>query len=373
MRTALIVFSFAAVAFAQPAPRPTPTPTPPAPPAGPRPRVYVDTDAINAEVQAKIQAKIDESRMRRGEDRNYQDGAKYLDRGEWDRAVEAFNAVVAAKGERVEGAHYWKAYALGRAGKRDEALATINELEKGYPKSRWLDDAKALRVELRQAAGQSVSADLQNDEELRLIALNGLMDTAPDKAIPVLRDLLKKTSSPRLKERTLYVLAQSDSPQSREVLVQYAKGGGNPDLQLKAVEYLGTHRNRDNLGVLADIYQSGDSAIRKRVLRAYMSARDKDRIFQAARTEQDPDVRREAIMFLGGLRADAELMQLYPSETNLESKRRIMESLAGARSAKGLVEIARKESNPELKREAVRMLSNMKSQEATDYLMELLK
>jgi hypothetical protein len=43
-----------------------------------------------------------------------------------------------------------------------------------------------------------------------------------------------------------------------------------------------------------------------------------------------------------------------------------------AQSAKGLVEIARKETNPELKREAVQMLSNMKSKEATDYLMELI-
>ena len=45
---------------------------------------------------------------------------------------------------------------------------------KTNPKSRWLDDAKALRVELRQASGQPVSADIQNDEELKLIALNGL-------------------------------------------------------------------------------------------------------------------------------------------------------------------------------------------------------
>ena len=46
--------------------------------------------------------------------------------------------------------------------------------------------------------------------------------------------------------------------------------------------------------------------------------------------------------------------------------------MRGTNSAKGLVEIARKESNPELKREAVQMLSSMKSQEALDYMTELL-
>jgi hypothetical protein len=38
-----------------------------------------------------------------------------------------------------------------------------------------------------------------------------------------------------------------------------------------------------------------------------------------------------------------------------------------------LIDVARKEPDLELKREAVRLLSSMKSKEATDYLMELLK
>ena len=46
----------------------------------------------------------------------------------------------------------------------------------------------------------------------KLIALNGLVDTAPDRAIPAVSDLLKKSSSPRLKERALFVLAQSRTP-----------------------------------------------------------------------------------------------------------------------------------------------------------------
>ena len=37
------------------------------------------------------------------------------------------------------------------------------------------------------------------------------------------------------------------------------------------------------------------------------------------------------------------------------------------------MDLARKESDPAMKREMVRRLSNMKSKEAADYLMELLK
>ncbi len=176
--------------------QPNPAPPPPVPPRAPV-RVNVD--------QLEIQSRIDMAMQKavgRGEDRNYRDGTRALDRSEWDKAAEAFSAVIQEKGQRVEGAYYWKAYALGKSGKRDEAVTLLNELEKNYPKSRWLDDARALRVELRQAAGQPLSADVQNDEELKLIALNGLVDTAPDRAIPAIRELLKKSSSPRLREQS---------------------------------------------------------------------------------------------------------------------------------------------------------------------------
>jgi HEAT repeat protein len=347
--------------------QPNPAPAPPVPPRAPV-RVNVD--------QLEIQSRIDMAMQKaggRGEDRNYRNGTRALDRSEWDKAAEAFSAVIQEKGQRVEGAYYWKAYALGKSGKRDEAVTLLNELEKSYPKSRWLDDARALRVELRQAAGQPLSADVQNDEELKLIALNGLVDTAPDRAIPAIRELLKKSSSPRLRERALFVLAQSDSAPAREILAQYAKGSGNPDLQLKAVEYLGMHRRKENLPLLSEIYNANpDIEIRRRVLRAYMMQREKEPLLQAARTEKDPDLRREAVMMLGGMRADTELMQLYSSETDREVRRHIIHAVMSSKSPKSLVEIARKETDPDLKKEAVRMLSNMKSQEATDYLMELV-
>ena len=159
---------------------------------------------------------------------------------------------------------------------------------------------------MRQAAGQPLSADVQNDEELKLIALNGLVDTAPDRAIPAIKELLKKSSSPRLRERALFVLAQSDSAPAREILAQYAKGSGNPDLQLKAVEYLGMHRRKENLPLLSEIYNANpDIEIQRAVLRAYMMQREKEPLLLAARTEKDPDLRREAVMMLGGMRADA--------------------------------------------------------------------
>ena len=86
-----------------------------------------------------------------------------------------------------------------------------------------------------------------------------------------------------------------------------------------------------------------------------------------------PGTGAEAIRQLGALRASDQLAQLYASESDQKVKENIIRSLRSANDAKAMVDIARKETNPELKKAIVSNLSTMKSKEATDYLMELLK
>ncbi len=202
-------------------------------------------------------------------DFDYDRGISSLDSGRYDRAVEAFDKVIAAGGKKVEGAMYWRAYALSRLGKRDEAIRTLEDLQKKFPSSRWSGDAKALLVDVRQASGQPVSADMAGDEELKLIALNGLMMRDPDSAIPLIEKLLTGSASPKLKERGLFVLAQSASPRARTLLAEIAKGKGNPDLQLKALDYLGAFGSGPDVPLLVDVYKTtGDVDVKKRVIRS---------------------------------------------------------------------------------------------------------
>src|SRR6202040_809830 len=84
----------------------------------------------------------------------------------------------------------------------------------------------------------------ENDEDLKLMALNGLMQSDPDRAIPLIENLLKGSSSRRIKAQALYVLAQNNSPRGQQVVEQIARGGGNPDLQLKAINYIGASKRR---------------------------------------------------------------------------------------------------------------------------------
>jgi hypothetical protein len=75
-----------------------------------------------------------------------------------------------------------------------------------------------LEQEIR-GGGDRPAATSEDDEELKLYALDSLMQAEPEQAVPVLERLLAGNASSRLKERALFVLSQSDSPQ----------GTGDPD------------------------------------------------------------------------------------------------------------------------------------------------
>ena len=421
---------------AQPAPRPQPQVD-----AQVFAQAVIDKNEINRRVADDIRRASEdikrsvEREFRYDRRDGYQEGTRALDGRDYERAVRSFDSVIAGKSTHAEGAYYWKAYALNKLGKRDEAVAALAELGKQFPQSRWLVDARALTAEVKQAAGQGVSPETQSDEDLKLYAINALVNFDPERAVPLLEKLLAQAkTSPRLKERALFVLAQSRSDQARAILNQYARNGSNPDLQLHAVEYLGTFRSKESQQVLSEIYASvSDLHIKRAVLRGYMMSRDSEHLLAAARSESHPELRREAIDLLGSMQAPNEMAQLYAAESSFEWKDRILKamlrtpnaakileiartekdsrlrltavrSLGGKSkvasaddlaalyatepeisvrngildalysqgSVKQIVEVARKESDPELKRRAVQRLSNMKSKEASDFLVELL-
>ncbi len=329
---------FAMLAQAAPMPRPAIAPMPPEPPSFPG--------------------------MKRGrndsEERLYRRGQEYLDRREWEKAVDEFDKVIEKKGAKADGAHYWKSYALSKLGRRDLAMASLAELRKSYPNSRWLNDAKALEAEVQQASGQGASPESLADEDLKLFAINSMMNTDPERALPLLDKILQKSTSPKLKERALFVLAQNRSPKSNEIVAKFARGGGNPDLQQKAVEYLGVYGGKENLQILADIYgSSNDPGLKRSILRSFMVGHDKDRLVAAAKSEQNADLRRDAIQYLGNLNAYTELAQLYASEQSSEVKESIIHSLANGNNPDRVLEIARTEKDPKLKSAAIHRLGNM--------------
>jgi tetratricopeptide (TPR) repeat protein len=363
----------------------------------------------------------------------YERGQRALEKARWDQALQIFSEIGKASG-RADAALYWKAYALNKLGRRTEALTALAEIQKSFAASRWLNDAKALEIEVRQASGQRVSPESQSDDETKILVIQSLLTSGdPERALPMLLKVLQGIASPKVKEKAMFVVAQIGSPEARHVLTEIAQGKGNPDLQAKAVDYLGIFGGASSRQALADIYTgTKDLEVRQRVLRAYMLAGDKARLVAAAKSEPDENLRREAIRMLGLSHGVNELESFYATAPTVEAKREILKALflAGAadrvtraarsekdpalreeavhqlglmgdkalpdlraiyasdpdksvkravlkslfiqQDAKGLIEIARKEADPELKQYAIKQLSLVPSKETTEFMMEIL-
>ena len=300
----------------------------------------------------------------------YEGGREALDDDHYDKAEAEFGKLAQMNGPQTDAALYWKAYAENRQGKRDSALGTIAEFKRRFPQSRWLRDLNALELEVKQSNGQAPHPDAQQDDELRMLALQGLMNSDPEKAIPILgKNLSSASASPKEKSKALFVLAQSGSAQAREILIQIAKGQSNPDLQHKAIQYLGMFGGAQSRKTLAEVYASTqDASIKRAILRSYMMAGDKEHLFEAAKNEKDDDVKREAIRQLGLVHGLTELQQLYRADNSPEVRRELLQAFFLAGDATKLLEVAQSDKDPELRRSAIRNLGLIHSDDSAKAL-----
>jgi len=386
---------------------------------------------------AKAKDKSPEAEARaEQEDDLYDEGTDALDEHDYKRAISAFRDVMKLKGEHQDAAMYWIAYAQNKMGNRSDALTTLIELQKAFPHSRWIEDAKATEVEIRNASGQTVAPENVADEEVQMMALQGLANSDPERAVPILEGIIKDPRrSPKLRDKAIFVLSQSGGSRSAELLGRLARDGSNPDIQSRAIRYLGIMGGSQSRQVLADVYQSssnpdlkhsilkafmisgdrthllalaktetnpelrGDAVqqlglaggrnelselyaaetskdVKKKILQAMFLGGSVDKLGEIARTERDPDLRATAIKNLGltgGARAGQMLVNIYETDTNPEVRHAVIQGLFLQGNARDLVALARKERDPEMKKSIISKLSIMGSKEAADYLMEFLR
>jgi len=170
----------------------------------------------------------------------------------------------------------------------------------------------------------------------------------------------------------LFVLAQSGSPRAREVLANIARGKSNPELQLKAVNYLGLFGGAESRKTLSEIYDSSsDISVKKAILRSFMVAGERDRLFEAAKTEKNPELRREAIRQLGVMSAEDQLWQLYQTETDITNRKEIIQAFFIGGGSERIFQLAKTEPNPELRRTAIRNLGIMGSKKTGEELISI--
>ena len=302
-------------------------------------------------------ADIDDQATKSSQDALYSDGTRAINDGRWADAEAAFSKLAQQKSDRADASIYWKAYAENKEGKSALALASCNDLRQAYPHSNWINECGALEIEIRGKSGDPVQPQAEQNEDLKLLALNSLMQQDEARALPIIQQILTGNSSEKLKDRALFVLAQDSSPQAQQVLMEVARGQKNPALQKKAIQMIAVSGGKQSVAKLGDIYrQSNDEEVKKAILQAYLITNSPDPLVEAASHESDPQLAKSAVHNLGAMGAASQLLDLYRKTSSDTTKSDIINSLiaAGQKGAEALGTIAASEPNPELRSKAIR-------------------
>lgn len=308
------------------------------------------------------------------EDQLYSDATRAINEGRWSDAESLLDQVIDQHGRRADGALYWKAYVENKEGRASDALKTCSDLRQSYPKSNWLKECSALEIEVRGKSGSPVQPQAEQDEDLKLLALNSLMQSGDANALPILQQILEGQQSERLKERALFVLAQDQSKPAQDVFGQIVRGEKDPNLQLKAVQLLAVTKGSQAANTLADIYaKSSNQSVKKAVLNSYLIMGTPDKLLQVAQHESDPELTRHAINELGALGAVSQLSSMYQATASKDTKAAIINAFvaAGGKGADALRAIASSEQDPDLRRRAIRNLGVAGGSSAIPTLLSL--
>ena len=282
---------------------------------------------------------------------DYANGLKAMDEGRWADALKSFDKLAAERKDYVESALFWRAYNLEKLGRASDASATCGQLASAYPNSSWNGECAALRVEMNvnlsklkvkvaelKANDLLANADQMREnadavreteretrdstrqlyrdmaeeygpygkkgsqtphdpnDDLKLLALNSLMQQEPEKAMPVLRTFILSDKPIELRRRALFVLGESKAPGAQELLMEVATKSTDPQLQRAAVQTLATTRGKKAAPDLVKIYQgSSDHEVKRAAVSGLFLAQDAADLVELSRAKKDMDMKRDIV------------------------------------------------------------------------------
>ena len=301
----------------------------------------------------------------------YAQGQKQLDERSWVAAQKTFKSLINKKTSKQDAALYWLAYAQFHNSQNQAALKTVSRLSDDFPKSRWLDDAEALAVEIKDRLGDSAEI---NDDEMKLYAIDSLMNSSSKKTIPLLTKIINGKSSSRIKKRALFVLSQTESPEAFETIANLAINSKNETLQKYAIETLGVSGSKQAVEKLRDIYGKTDVTNTKlNILNSLMVADESDLLTSLARTEKQAELKNKAIRMLGVMSENQTLKAMYSEKGFTDYRESILHSLAIGDGADEIFEIVNSEKDRSLTLAAIRKIGILGENKVGSRLTELYK
>jgi HEAT repeat protein len=310
-------------------------------------------------------------------------GRRALADEDYRRAAELFGQIVSRypRSEYAGNALYWRAYALfqnGRPADLREALAAIDRQARDYEDADSRQDAKTLRTrlvaELARQGDEPRARELEeqgdkykrergcssDDDEIRLAALNGLMQMDSESALPILKEVLAKreSCSEKLRKSAVFIVSQKRGDEATSILLEVARTDPSREVRGEAIQWLGQARSERAAAALDSIVTSStEDDILEKAIFALSQRRSPAAADALRRLAQNPrrssHVRSQAIFWLGQTRRDPEdlrfLRDLFGRADDEEVRNNIIQAIAQSKSSEGmrwLLDLARDKSLP---------------------------
>lgn len=191
------------------------------------------------------------------------------------------------------------------------------------------------------------SERVSDEEVLAIAALRALLAAPPERAFPLLQRVLDGSQSERVKIRALFVLAQTDLPEARALLLKttQAQPTVSEKMRLEAIRMVGVNGDPATLQALRATYDSGDFKIKEAVIRAWQIAQAKPALLNVALTEENAQLVERAINALAAMGARAELGQLSAKGVD---PNRMVKAYGISRDLDALQKLALESPDPEV-------------------------
>jgi HEAT repeat protein len=352
------------------------------------------------------------------------EGRDLIGERKWAAATAKFSDFIRTypRDKNLDAALYWLAFCLKQQGRLVEADQTLERLKKEYPRSNWRDDARALRIEIAGALGDTEAVkeavenlpvppvppapparpalparpaaapaprreeqqDENSPEALRLIALQSLFQADPERAMSVAVSFLSQDSkaSATIQEAALGLIARHGGEKAWPALLGAARNQSIVESVREQAIYWIAHQNREQaVEALIRLYDEEKTAELKERLLYWLAHSDNEharaKIVEVARSDNSAELRERAIYWVAhrsGEQAFGPLKELYSIEKDPSIKERILYWFAHSedpRARAKVDEIARADASFEMRDRAIYWIAHRSGPEATDALARL--
>jgi HEAT repeat protein len=311
----------------------------------------------------------------------YRVAREALNRGDNRRCAELFEQIwrTYPRSAHAPDALYWQAFALYRIGNAlslRAALEALTAQQNRYPQAAARGDAAVLAARIRgelarrgdAKSAARVATDAKSrsdscpgeDEDIRVAALNALMQINPERAVPILRQVLARRDacSVPLREKAVFIVAQQVTPETADILLRVAQTDPDRGVRVAAVQWLSEVPGDQAVLTLDSILRtSSDKAVQEKAIFAlaeHESARASQVLRKLVARPDVPDhLKREAIFALGhysGEAGDAAFLRdVYPRLASPELKETLIQSVAQLEdeaTRRWLLDLARQKGEP---------------------------